>query len=366
MPPLALLALATREMHVWLQGSSDRVIVLHCKGVSFHSVATTCTAIDIAEFKAGKGRSGTLACAYLLSLDGPPTLPRLERSYSAKQWATVRAAKLMRAMPDDDATVEINAKEQAVLETKPNLPTRKNYDSDETGLLKPPSPTKGRPRSDSPRSMTPPSGSSSSTSIQGQGSTAKSLSDPLKNVLDLHASRRMKASSGDTKLKQGVSIPSQRRWLYYWSLLLAHQGPIDFWPLSPGPDISVPKVRITQIKVRMKEMSSLKMTIVKAANLVIGRTGKGKGSDNGRLWASLARYDDKLVDTLETRERHTRGEGGYFGKRKQGSEHGDGEELADLFAYQKWDKDKMVRRFARMGTVGGSSIQKECLETVNL
>ena len=31
-PPLAIMPLAAREMHVWLSGSPERVAVLHCKG----------------------------------------------------------------------------------------------------------------------------------------------------------------------------------------------------------------------------------------------------------------------------------------------------------------------------------------------
>jgi phosphatidylinositol-3,4,5-trisphosphate 3-phosphatase/dual-specificity protein phosphatase PTEN len=114
----------------------------------------------------------------------------------------------------------------------------------------------------------------------------------------------------------------------------------------------------------MKEMSSLKMSLVKTANIVIGRTGGGKGNDDGHVWASLARYDDEFVDKLEMWERCTRDDSGHMGRRKHGSEHGEGEELADLFTDQRWDKGKMVRSFARMGAVGVSSIQRENLEQV--
>lgn len=37
-PPLAMLALAAREMRVWLDGSHDRVVVLHCKGTVVFSM----------------------------------------------------------------------------------------------------------------------------------------------------------------------------------------------------------------------------------------------------------------------------------------------------------------------------------------
>jgi len=114
----------------------------------------------------------------------------------------------------------------------------------------------------------------------------------------------------------------------------------------------------------MKEISGFKLNLVKAANIVIGRTRGGKGNDNGHIWASLARYDDEFVDKLEVWERRTRDESGHLGRRKHGSEHGEDEELGDLFVDQKWDKGKMVRSFARMGAVGVSSIQKENSEKV--
>lgn len=33
-PPLAIIPLAVREMQIWLAGSPNRVVVLHCKGAS--------------------------------------------------------------------------------------------------------------------------------------------------------------------------------------------------------------------------------------------------------------------------------------------------------------------------------------------
>jgi phosphatidylinositol-3,4,5-trisphosphate 3-phosphatase/dual-specificity protein phosphatase PTEN len=115
----------------------------------------------------------------------------------------------------------------------------------------------------------------------------------------------------------------------------------------------------------MKEMSGIKMQLVKVANKVIdstnmGKRGSSRGSDDvGHLWVSLARYDDELIEKLESWERRTRDQHEHMGRRKPGTEHASGEDLAELFSGQTWDKSKMVRSFARMGTVGQSSIEQE-------
>jgi phosphatidylinositol-3,4,5-trisphosphate 3-phosphatase/dual-specificity protein phosphatase PTEN len=120
----------------------------------------------------------------------------------------------------------------------------------------------------------------------------------------------------------------------------------------------------------MKEMSGIKMQLVKVANMVIdstnmGKSGSGRKCDDvGHLWVSLARYDDELVEKLESWECRTRDENGHMGKQKPGTEQVEGEDLSKLFADQRWDKSKMVHSFARMGTVGQSSIEQENTEKV--
>lgn len=118
----------------------------------------------------------------------------------------------------------------------------------------------------------------------------------------------------------------------------------------------------------MKEMSGIKMQLVRVANMVIDNTNMGNGSksdDVGHLWVSLARYDDELIEKLESWELRTRDGEGHMGKRKPGIEHADGEDLKNLFADGKWDNSKMVRSFARMGTTGQSSVEREYTEKVH-
>ncbi|KAF8999075.1 hypothetical protein BDQ17DRAFT_1361279 [Cyathus striatus] len=335
-PPLAIMPLLAREMRAWLSGSPERVAVLHCK--------------------AGKGRSGTMACTYLLSLDDEPTPPKLEQNYSKKEWAKIRTENTMDSLPDDSSeSHDVAAKKHSlspVFETsKPDFDTVGILDAQETG--------------------SPPLEILNSSPVpDGHINHEKSFTSSLKGVLDLHTARRMKSPSEGKKVKQGVSIPSQRRWLNYWALILAHEAPLHLWISKPSPQLvgpehgnAKPMVRLTEIKLRMHETSGVKKSILRAANIVIDRakdtkslTVNGKnGNSANHVWASLARYDDNLVETLERWEVYTRDEKGRMGHRRKGSEHMAFEdkdqerELSKLFAGGDWDTGKMVRGFARLG-----------------
>jgi phosphatidylinositol-3,4,5-trisphosphate 3-phosphatase/dual-specificity protein phosphatase PTEN len=309
-PPLAIMPLVAREMNEWLRGSPERVAVLHCK--------------------AGKGRSGTMACTYLLSQNDEPTPPKLQRSHSAAEWAKKRTDSTIDALPE----MTSHAQEPKL---SPVLETAKAPPSDAEGLLDIDS--GGLP----PRSSTP--------------NKEKSFTDALKGVLDLHTARRMKPPSekAPQKVKQGVSIPSQRRFLNYWALLLAHDAPKHMW----NPSLPKQKVRITQLRLRMHETSAMKMGLVRAANKVIEKTSMAKGpapgSGSSPIWASLARYDDRLVDLLEDWELHTRDAEGHMGRRRPASENRaigeaiEEEAINELFTSGKWDNGKMVRSFAKFG-----------------
>jgi len=201
-----------------------------------------------------------------------------------------------------------------------------------------------------PLTHTHPAGKKGSSSGEGEG--RRTASEALARVLEFHTSKRMKAPSQGDKGRQGVSIPSQRRWLHYWSLFLSGRAPRDFWACEPHP-----KVRINSITLRMKEVSAIKYQLIRATNAVLDRTSEKKYNGESEVWISLARYDDELVDLLESWERHTRDEGGHMGLTKTGSGHMGEEALADVFKTRKWDEKKMVRSFARMGVSDGA--QKE-------
>lgn len=242
----------------------------------------------------------------------------------------------------------------------------------------------------SPTALSP---ASTTTSAKVLGTTlpsATASNTSLDSVLALHTSRRMKPSSGDSaKPRRGVSIPSQRRFLFYWSQILSHAGPPGFWelPLTGGslqpPDAtgdlaelrrsaaiastksSARRVRIRELKVRMEDLGGTKATAMKLLSKVLAKAAKGKVRGNakgkGDVWVSLARYDDGLVSLLEDWEKYTRGEGDQFGRRKPGTDHlpedEDGEKgIAKLFESGEYDKGKMVRSFGRLGTVAKGDI----------
>jgi phosphatidylinositol-3,4,5-trisphosphate 3-phosphatase and dual-specificity protein phosphatase PTEN len=112
----------------------------------------------------------------------------------------------------------------------------------------------------------------------------------------------------------------------------------------------------------MKESSGVKLNIVKAASLIIDRTKRSNTphpTGKGHVWVSLARYDDELVNLLETWERHTR-DGVHYGRRRKGSDHMDDEPLSKVFDEGgKWDKGKMVRSFKRLGLTDERAVEKE-------
>ncbi|KAI0646393.1 phosphatases II [Trametes meyenii] len=321
-PPLAVLPLVAREIRLWLDGSSERVAVLHCK--------------------AGKGRSGTMACAYLLTLDAAPNAPRLGRSLTEKERAKTRAEQVMDAMPADE-TADIAS------------------DNSQSGE----DPIKHEITNDSEEKSASPPSTSKPAQEAKKAPRRKETENSLTHVLELHTARRMKRpSSPSKKLKQGVSIPSQRRWLYYWSLILAHQAPPDFWSVDPEVRARPsPKVKLTQIKLRMRELSGLKTSLVRAVNTLVDTAGLSKRTaatnSSSQVWASLARYDDDFVDTLEEWERFTRDDSGAMGVRRRGADHMEGEAFADLFREGRFDSKKMVRSFARMGPLRDEDIQKD-------
>ncbi|KAL5514191.1 hypothetical protein ACEPAG_2279 [Sanghuangporus baumii] len=353
-PPLAILPLFVREAREWLSGSPDRVAVLHCK--------------------AGKGRSGTLACAYLLSLDGTPSPPKLQRSMTKKEWAKHRADQIMEVVDTEDMDEEARAIEETrVTEEKEDFSSQEESNTtrqtssvhlelEQTAAAKFEGPSDVAPTIREPESETTvlnPSRSPSaevhhSADIADENKKMNIKPFALDDVLALHTARRMKSpSSPEEKLKHGVSIPSQRRWLYYWSLLLMNSAPRDFWQTP------LPRVRLREMRVRVRDLGGVKMNFLKVANRVIEKTNAAKYGvqqrGRGPVWVSLARYNDSFVEMLERWERLTRSEDGNFALRRKDSDYmSEDGALREIFADGKWDKGKMIRSFTRLGHRNGA------------
>ncbi|KAH7345635.1 hypothetical protein B0J17DRAFT_640630 [Rhizoctonia solani] len=337
-PPLAILPLAAREMREWLAGGEHRVVVLHCK--------------------AGKGRSGTLACAYLLTLEQTPTPPRLQRSYAAKEWAERRAEMLMDEVESDEEEIhQSDNPPSKKTESAKSQEPKGALNAKEAPFTMSPETTLDLPgnfKSSEPSPVLP---SDSSYTKAKKGST-------LESVIALHTSRRMQTPREGGKVKQGVSIPSQRRFLGYWSRLLDGAAPLGMWGINGSSDGTDDRqrVRLGTIKLTMRDDASVKQRGIKIINSLLDRAVGNEGKKGkGEVWVSLARYDDNLVELLEGWERRTRSPEHGIGHRAHGVEADRNERegevaLEHLFEDGTWDNKKMVRSFARMGVIDPADI----------
>ncbi|KAK6903504.1 hypothetical protein I203_107008 [Kwoniella mangroviensis CBS 8507] len=291
-PPLPLLPLAVREMTAWLEGDEERVAIIHCK--------------------AGKGRSGTLLCSYLLSLPSLPPPPQLDRSYTHKDlkrrleerekeklesktssvdsedregWVYIGSGQEVTGLQVTEDPAELGRAITPAQSERINVqPVARSTNSSTTTLSAPSITTSTE---DGIQVQTDPPypidvGDEAEPGLEGQKDRKDGKVD---EVFKLHSSRRMKPTSTG----RGVSIPSQRRWCRYINLLFTNQAPPSY--TFPKPS----RVRLVSIILLMSPPSGWQKPL---ASLVVGGTG---GTGQGKAWASVARYDDEYVEELKTR-----------------------------------------------------------------
>ena len=189
-----MIPLVTREIRQWLNSPSERVAVLHCKGFNLSRLKHT----FLPNLQtAGKGRSGTMACAYRLSSSDAPLRPQWSLSECLAQEAGEQAEETMDFVDNVIDGQQVNSSESS--QGQPFLPA-----------------------------------------------STIALPRDLQDILDFHTSRRMKArSSPGKKQHTAVNIPSQRRFLRYWSILLARESPAHRWPITSDNDASA--VHLTKL-----------------------------------------------------------------------------------------------------------------------
>lgn len=149
---------------------------------------------------------------------------------------------------------------------------------------------------------------------------------------DSNAVNQNTEDRGSTKQpRMGVSIPSQRRWVGYWTRILSGRDA----RLSMISTVCQPRrlIRITRISVERHDAASSKNAQGWLERLV-------PHSDS--LSVQLVRYQDSLVERLESWERHARRRAKAFGKHDPSGLAGD----LDLEEQQQKQYLKTLRRKA--------------------
>ncbi|EPQ30962.1 uncharacterized protein PFL1_01151 [Pseudozyma flocculosa PF-1] len=168
-PPLSMIPLFVADMTEWLESDPDNVGVIHCK--------------------AGKGRSGTMTCCYLLSLPYLPSPPQNLRNYSELRRPP--------ASPPAEAEDEANGRYWEKQRHHQRVPTD-GSDYSSPALRSPPSARRDSAAYDDEER------------VQGDHTHVEELAAKLQAVFALHTSRRMKPpASSSSSSSSAAANPSQ-------------------------------------------------------------------------------------------------------------------------------------------------------------
>ncbi|WAQ91021.1 hypothetical protein PtA15_13A421 [Puccinia triticina] len=267
-PPLSMIPLFVADMAAFLAGSSANVAVIHCK--------------------AGKGRSGTMSISYLMTLDAVPEDAAPARPGPAPAEAPKpRPPELVapaypppKAAPSATAPYAgvIVANRATIADALIDLPAE-GHDADGRLQL---GDAEGRGGI-----ATPDAGDADKTpTVPAEGPTfgpapatnGARMRARIGALLRYHTARRMADPSAS---RDGVSIPSQRRWLEYWGAVLAGNDARRFLD-QPAPK----HVVIKWIKIRLTPSEHY-------LNLV---------SFNTKIAVQLAHYKSSYIDRIERAE----------------------------------------------------------------
>lgn len=299
-PPLPLLHAATQEMVAYLrappsladgvpstQTVGKNVVVIHCK-VSPHLVTKQAwrsphlTVVSPNLAQAGKGRTGTLACCLLEKLGGVDAAVKEHGVLLGRAPGTPGGAK------DDESDGEA-AEGGSITGPRPTFIT--------------PAPSEEPTVTSVPPLETAPTKKHKKSKSKAGGKSLdleRTKPHPAAEAFAFHTSRRM---HNPQSVKQGVSIPSQRRFVRYFHESLANlkaTSPTHSTPAADAPHTATDVVPGPPASPSLypNNKNSNKL-MLRLKSIIVTQTSPVSASLTPKVRAEVSRYLDTFVDSLD-------------------------------------------------------------------